>query len=523
MANANQLTKEIMYLAGEGTFPLGVYYHGTSSVKVTGQGCMAFGFTTFDCSGSPGGVIRWNDDGIPDRVARGWGDINIPLGVVGPAANINKFWGCNDCARCVKVCQGDDCQGAGEPAEHPSCSTASATMMYAAAGSTKWDGMDMHRQEGTVTGNAIDCQERCAQTANCEFFTWWPRNGSCHLQDISAQLRPFGPGCEGCTTVYGAGACPATTTAAPPTPAPTTPAPSGSDISSGDTVYLRTHTGKYVDVKDGLVRARYADRGAWQGLVLEKQNGGELRSGDNVYLRSQSGAHIHVTEEKVQARWRDSGLWQPMVIERKSGDGIIQLGDLVCIRAYTGKHLDVQQDFAQARYDDCGDWQTLRIQKDVSGGISSGDSVHLETHSGKLIDVEGTDVQARWNNFGQWETFIIQSMLGNSVLSGDSVFFKAHTGTMIDVQGNSVQARWNDNGAWQELVIENEQGGAIWPGDTIYLRAHTGNIIEVEDRSVRCRWQDKGTWQSLKILEKSSRRMIEASSYDLAGLAPLLV
>mmetsp|Transcript_1462 Transcript_1462/g.2454 ORF Transcript_1462/g.2454 Transcript_1462/m.2454 type:complete len:1085 (+) Transcript_1462:66-3320(+) len=513
-ANVNQLTKEIMYLAGEGIFPLGVHHHGTSSVKVTGEGCMAFGFTTFDCSGSPGGVIRWNDDGIPDRKSRSWE--TVPLGIVSPAGNLAKFWGCNDCARCVAVCQGSDCQGIGKPAGHPSCSTRSAALMHATAGSTKWDGMDMPRQGGTTTGTALECQTRYAKIANCAYFTWWPRNGSCHIQDSGAELRPFGIGCDGCTTVYGPRACLSTSTTIPPTQAPT-PAP-GFAISSGDSVYLKTHTGKYLDVDGGAVRARYADRGAWQVLIIEKKAGGELRSGDTVYLRGQSGTHIDVVDENVQARWHEFGLWQSMLIERKRGQGIIQQGDLVCFRAHTGKHLDIQVDTVQARYDDCADWQTMRIQKEISGGIASGDSIHLEAHTGKLLDVEGAAVQARWDNFGRWETFVIQNKIGSTILSGDTIFLKAHTGNMVDVQGSSVQARWNEHGAWQELVIETAHAGAIWQDDIVYLRAHTGSIIEIEDIAVQCRWQARAAWQSLKIIKKFDRHLIEVIYNDSAPL-----
>lgn len=77
---------------GAGTFPLQKCVKKASSVKVSGKGCKAYGYTTADCSGAPSGSIDWNTQ---------VGD--YPAGIVAPASNLEKFWGCNDCAQCIRV------------------------------------------------------------------------------------------------------------------------------------------------------------------------------------------------------------------------------------------------------------------------------------------------------------------------------------------------------------------------------------------------------------------------------------
>jgi len=496
------------------------------------------GFTTWDCSGTPGGVIRWNDDGIPDK--RASGEWDVPLGIVSPAYNLKKIWGCNDCARCVTVCQGKDCQGIGEPVGHPPCSASSTTLMYAAAGSTDWDGMDMHQHGREVTATALDCQARCATIQNCAYFVWWPKNGSCHIQDSKAQLRPF-PRCEGCKTVYGPSSCPSTTSTLPAGTTTSTVTTSTTStvadlgIRSGDTVFLKTHSGvgEHVDIEGSAVQARWEARGNWQAIVIEKGHGdGSIHSGDAVFLKTHTGAHIDIVGIDVQARWNDKGGWQALVIEKPFGSSVVLPNDLICLRSLnTGRHLDVHNHIVRARWDDCGNWQTLRIEKEAEGALFSGDLIHLAAHTGNRIEVEGSNVKARWSDRGWWQTFRVESKHGGrAVFSGDTVFLTAHTGNAVDVQGTDVRARWNDHGALQELVFERKDGlGVIMPGDAVSLQAHTGNMIDVEGHSVQARWFDRGLWQSLIIEKASPRRLMAAGLVNVtdsdigAALLPAMV
>jgi hypothetical protein len=88
-------TGAIMVLHGTGDRPLGTFSNLTSSVKVEGVCCKAYGYTTADCSGPQGSPID-----ATTQLLQG-----LPTGVVTPATGLASVWGCNDCAQCVKVIQ----------------------------------------------------------------------------------------------------------------------------------------------------------------------------------------------------------------------------------------------------------------------------------------------------------------------------------------------------------------------------------------------------------------------------------
>jgi len=93
-------------LHGTGDFPLGAF-KSTSAVKVTGEYCVAYGFTTPDCTGDKGSGIK------ADTQYEGHGAIANDLGVVGPSTELEKHWGCNDCANCVRVERSVTCECTG--------------------------------------------------------------------------------------------------------------------------------------------------------------------------------------------------------------------------------------------------------------------------------------------------------------------------------------------------------------------------------------------------------------------------
>lgn len=95
----------------------------------------------------------------------------------------------------------------------------------------------------------------------------------------------------------------------------------GSTFQSGDMVFLKAHTGKYIDVQDSgrPVMARWDDLGTWQGLVITKPMGlrtGPIRSGDTIFLQAHTDTFVDVQDDAVRARWPDEGDWQMLVIER---------------------------------------------------------------------------------------------------------------------------------------------------------------------------------------------------------------
>merc|ERR1711881_830675 len=142
----------------------------------------------------------------------------------------------------------------------------------------------------------------------------------------------------------------------------------------------------------GAVQSRWVSRGNWQAIRIEKEMDGSVNSGDVVFLRTHTGAYIDVSGESVQARWDDRGEWQKLIIEKRGGAGPILPNDLVCFRAHTGKHVHAQDAVLRAVWNDCGDWQSMQIEREVVNAVFSGHSIHLLGHTGKRIEVEGTAV-----------------------------------------------------------------------------------------------------------------------------------
>merc|ERR1719482_358561 len=85
-----------LILNGTGNHALGVLNNLTSSVKVEGPCCKAYGHTSTDCSGTDGTPICSNTTYLA----------SMPAGLVTPASGLSKVWECgNDRAQCVKVTQ----------------------------------------------------------------------------------------------------------------------------------------------------------------------------------------------------------------------------------------------------------------------------------------------------------------------------------------------------------------------------------------------------------------------------------
>ena len=87
-------------------------------------------------------------------------------------------------------------------------------------------------------------------------------------------------------------------------------------MTSGDTIYLKTHTGKHIDVEGTAVQARWNGQGGWQALTIEKAGGGSVQAGDTIYLKTHTGKHIDVEGTAVRARWNHKGGWQALTIEK---------------------------------------------------------------------------------------------------------------------------------------------------------------------------------------------------------------
>jgi len=78
------------------------------------------------------------------------------------------------------------------------------------------------------------------------------------------------------------------------------------EIHVGDAIYLKSHLSTYIDVEDGIVQALSSDngeRGSFQKLIIETDANqpGPVQNGDSVYFKSHTGKYISVSNGKVVA------------------------------------------------------------------------------------------------------------------------------------------------------------------------------------------------------------------------------
>ena len=66
----------------------------------------------------------------------------------------------------------------------------------------------------------------------------------------------------------------------------------GNAVASGDTIYLKTHTGKHIDVEGTAVQARWNDQGDWQALTIEKAGVRLVGACQGVYIRVQRKVQV---------------------------------------------------------------------------------------------------------------------------------------------------------------------------------------------------------------------------------------
>merc|ERR1712093_808203 len=72
-------------------------------------------------------------------------------------------------------------------------------------------------------------------------------------------------------------------------------------------------------VQDTAVRADWNDYGLWQTFIIQKKSGnGPVMPGDSIFLRAHTRKFIEVDGVAVQARWYEEGEWQSLVVERSS-------------------------------------------------------------------------------------------------------------------------------------------------------------------------------------------------------------
>jgi hypothetical protein len=101
--------------------------------------------------------------------------------------------------------------------------------------------------------------------------------------------------------------------------------------------------------------------------VIEKQSsdGIEIQSGDTIYLRAHTGKRVTVENTEVHAKWDHQGVWQRFILEKAGSHGPIYPNDTVYLRAHTGKRLTVQGTTVHAAWDHQGSWERFTLESDT--------------------------------------------------------------------------------------------------------------------------------------------------------------
>jgi len=135
-------------------------------------------------------------------------------------------------------------------------------------------------------------------------------------------------------------------------------------IRPGNPIYLRSqNTWKTIDFGDqgdwDVARARYWDQGDWQKFTIERDEPDKneqqlpayIQNGDTIYLRTHTGKHLDENYEQLNARWDDHGDLQRFTIYTKDQQGPVYRGSTVYLQAANGKYLNVEGEEVKANYD----------------------------------------------------------------------------------------------------------------------------------------------------------------------------
>jgi len=69
-------------------------------------------------------------------------------------------------------------------------------------------------------------------------------------------------------------------------------------------------------VQDNVVQARYAEQGEWQKFIIENNGGGPIVTGETVYFKAHTGKFVDVEGTAVSARYTEQGGWQSFSLEK---------------------------------------------------------------------------------------------------------------------------------------------------------------------------------------------------------------
>lgn len=229
-------------------------------------------------------------------------------------------------------------------------------------------------------------------------------------------------------------------------------------VRLGDTVYLRTFHGRYMDVEGQHVRARYGDRGLWQQFVICPFVGtlvgaGRRRSscGESGRDRTPSGPL-----RKVTSGAQNMG-------QRPSEDRPLRDGDVVSLQArHTNRFLGVAGHTVQACWE-AADALACAFVLRTCGGLRRGGALQSCTARGRPFGDNAAAVQAPTQQgidstpdftVRHRTPLFLQSCVTGGVLAPNESEPAAR---------DMVLARWTDFGEWQRITVEKPRCAAVTP------------------------------------------------------------
>mmetsp|Transcript_21900 Transcript_21900/g.61188 ORF Transcript_21900/g.61188 Transcript_21900/m.61188 type:complete len:603 (-) Transcript_21900:213-2021(-) len=150
------------------------------------------------------------------------------------------------------------------------------------------------------------------------------------------------------------------------------PSPPEPCVLFGDTVYLRTFYGRYIDVDGCSVSARWPDKGEWQSFVFCPPAGQtvaahqKIVTGQVVRLQNRAGRFLYVgSDGRVYASKRVSAAKSEFLLHVDEGKVLKHRGFVYLKGKATPNFVDAddEQDGLFTRYPDMGDWQRIAVEK----------------------------------------------------------------------------------------------------------------------------------------------------------------
>jgi len=308
-------------------------------------------------------------------------------------------------------------------------------------------------------------------------------------------------------------------------------------IMAGDIIYLRAHTGNFLDAENGVVACRFNDTGTRQMFRIEKDGGGAIHNSDTVSLRTHEDKHVGVQNEDVSADWdtyesegidllsissslaeqhAQPGWWGEMDPGAQPGWGDVDPG---AGKTPGNGMLPPLPGGIQAAFH-------IETEADGTDVIRKDDQNFLRAYTTMHIGVEGTAVQARRDEFDSQRRFIIERIDPpippppssntdphgpDAIVAGETIYIRAHTGKFLEVWkgvGPSIRCDWDKKkGEFQEFRLDKTGGGVIRTGDTVYLKSKYNYHVTVDGEYIR--ETGEGNWRDdMKfIIEKDDAGM----------------